>query len=33
MSRRRKLALYLTVGSAIALCMFIFFIAWLALFG
>jgi hypothetical protein len=33
MSRRRKVALYLTVGAAIGACMSIFFIAWLALFG
>ncbi|MGE5638852.1 MAG: hypothetical protein ACM30H_02070 [Clostridia bacterium] len=33
MSRRRKAALYLTVGSAIVLCMFVFVMAWLALFG
>ena len=33
MSRRRKAALYLTVGAAIGVCMFIFFVAWLALFG
>ena len=33
MSPRRKAALYLAVGSAIGVCIFFFFIAWVALFS
>ena len=29
----RKGMLYVAIGSAVALCMFFFFVAWVALFG